>query len=308
MAIAVFLLVLIAAVLAISGYTYYIAFYSPPGSRRRDNDLPDTDQYNVFRDDNLKRIARLRAEEHEELSIRSFDGLRLTGKYYYRHDNAPVAICFHGWRGSGIRDFCSGAFALMEQGFNVLLVDQRAQGNSEGRTITFGIKERFDCLEWARYVSRRFGPDADILLYGISMGGATVLMASGLELPENVRCIVADSPYSSPGDIIKKVCADMKVPSRIAYPFIVLAARLFGRFDLSATTAEAEVCKARLPILVIHGDDDRFVPCSMSECLARCNPLVERQVFSGAGHGLSFLVDRPRYEDLIRDFTKRALR
>ena len=307
MPIVIFLLVLIGCTLAISGYTYYIAFYSSPRNRRENHNLPDTDQYNVFREDNVQRSARLSAEPYEPVSIRSFDGLCLTGKYYHRRDSAPVVICFHGWRGSGVRDFCVGAFALMDLGYNVLLVSQRAQGGSEGSTITFGIKERFDCLGWTRYIVKRFGPQIDILLYGISRGGATVLMASGLDLPENVRCIVADSPYSSPKDIIKKVCSDMKIPAVIAYPFVALAARLFGRFDLSATTAEAEVRKAHVPVLVIHGDDDRFVPCSMSQCIAAANPLVERHVFPGAGHGLSFLVDRPRYEGVILDFTKRTL-
>lgn len=302
MAIAVFLLVLICAVLAISGYSYYIAFYSPRKGRRKDTDLPNTEQYNVFREDNLKRINRLREEEHEEVSIRTYDGLCLTGKYYHRHDHAAVAICFHGWRGSGIRDFCGGAFSLMEQGFNVLLVDQRAQGGSDGHTITFGIKERFDCLEWVRYVSDRFGPETDIFLYGVSMGGATVLMAAGLGLPDNVRCVVADSPYSSPKAIIQKVCADMKIPPALAYPFVALGARLFGGFSLSAATTEEAVRKATVPILVIHGTDDRFVPCSMSESFT-VNPHVQRQTFPGAGHGLSFLVDQPRYEKLIRDFT-----
>lgn len=301
MAIAVFLLVLICAILALSGYSYYIAFYSPRKGRRKDTDLPNTEQYSVFREDNLKRIQRLRTEEHEEVSIYSYDGLRLTGKYYHRHDRAAVAICFHGWRGSGIRDFCGGAFSLMEQGFNVLLVDQRAQGNSDGHTITFGVKERFDCLEWVRYVSDRFGPETDIFLYGVSMGGATVLMAAGLGLPENVRCVVADSPYSSPKAIIQKVCADMKVPPAAAYPFVALGARLFGGFSLSAATTEEAVRSAAVPILVIHGTDDRFVPCSMSESFTT-NPHVQRQTFPGAGHGLSFLVDQPRYEKLIRDF------
>lgn len=308
MAVFIFLFVLAAAVLAISGYTYYIAFYSPPKRRRQDHDLPDTPQYSVFREANLKRIARLKAEEHEEVSVTSYDGLKLTGKLYIRHPNGPVSICFHGWRGSGIRDFCSGAFGLMKMGFNLLLVDQRSQGCSEGRTLTFGLRERYDCLEWARYITERFGDKTDIFLYGVSMGGATVLMAAGLDLPETVRCIVADSPYSSPKAIIKKVCADMKVPPSIAYPFVALGARLFGGFSLSETTAEEQVRKTRIPIMIIHGDEDRFVPCSMSECLAKASPLVTRHIFPGAGHGLSFLVDQPRYEKLIRDFTGRTRR
>lgn len=305
MAVIIFLLVLAAAILALSSYSYYIAFYSPRKERRKDTDLPDTDQYRVFRKENLQRIQRLRTEPHEEVSIRSFDGLTLTGKFYHRHEGAPVALCFHGWRGSGIRDFCGGAFSLMKLGFNVLLVDQRAQGRSDGRTITFGIKERFDCLEWVYFISNRFGSETDVCLYGVSMGAATVLMAAGLGLPENVRCVVADCPYSSPKAIIQKVCADMKIPPTVAYPFVALGARLFGGFNLSSISVEEEVRKATVPILVIHGTDDRFVPCSMSESFTS-NPHVQRETFPGAGHGLSFLVDRPRYEKLIRDFTART--
>lgn len=137
------------------------------------------------------------------------------------------------------------------------------------------------------------------------MGAATVLMAAGLGLPENVRCVVADCPYSSPKAIIQKVCTDMKIPPAIAYPFVALGARMFGAFSLSSVSTEEEVRKATVPILVIHGTDDRFVPCSMSESFTS-NPHVQRETFPGAGHGLSFLVDRPRYEKLIRDFTART--
>lgn len=293
-------------VLFISYYTYRVAFYSAPGQQQDDYNMPDTDQYNVFREDNIARITRLRGESYEEVSVTSFDGLRLAGKYYHRHDGGPVAICFHGWRGSSIRDFCGGAFTLMEQGCNVLLVDQRSQGRSEGNTITFGVNERLDCLEWVRWVTGRFGAQTDVYLYGISMGGATVLMASGLDLPENVRCVVADCPFSSPEKIIKKVCADMKFPPRLAYPFVALGARIFGRFRLGGVTAADAVRGAKVPILIIHGTDDRFVPCEMSEEIASANPLVERHTFEGAGHGLSFLLDQPRYEALVRELTGRA--
>lgn len=296
----------LAAFLLISHYTYRIAFYSSKKSRDNHFNLPDTEQYNVFREENRARVARLVAEEYEDVSITSFDGLKLTGKYYHRYDNAPVAICVHGWRGTGIRDFCGGAFTLMELGYNVLLVDQRAQGKSEGHAMTFGIKERYDCLEWIHYVISRCGAQTDIFLYGISMGGATVLMTTGLDLPQNVRCVVADCPYSSPKKIICKVCRDMKIPPALAYPFLLVGARVFARFNLNETTAADEVRKAKIPILVIHGTDDRFVPCSMSEEIAAANPRVNRQVFEGAGHGLSFLIDQPRYEALVRDITEQA--
>lgn len=302
----VFLCLVIAVFLLISYYTYTLAFDSPSKTRDDHFSLPNSAQYRVYRDETLARVKRLLAEECEEVSITSFDGLKLSGRYYHRFDHAPVALCVHGWRSTGVRDFSGGAFSLMEMGYNVLLIDQRAQGKSEGRAMTFGIKERYDCLEWIRYLNTRFPEKPDIVLYGVSMGGATVLMATGLELPDNVRCVVADSPYSSPAEIIRKVCRDRKISPAVAWPFLYTGARLFARFDPNETTAAKEVRKANIPILIIHGTDDRFVPCEMSEEIAAANPLAERAVFEGAGHGISFLKDQPRYEALVRDITERA--
>ena len=137
------------------------------------------------------------------------------------------------------------------------------------------------------------------------MGATTVLMAAGLGLPENVIGIIADCPYSSPKEIIMKVCSDMKLPARLMYSFVRLGAKLYGHFDLEAADAAEAVCHAKVPILLIHGEDDRFVPCSMSqkifERFKEANPdgnmLLE--TFPGAGHGISFMEDEVRYGRII---------
>ena len=144
-----------------------------------------------------------------------------------------------------------------------------------------------------------------IVISGVSMGATTVLMAAGLGLPENVIGIIADCPYSSPKEIIMKVCSDMKLPARLMYPFVRLGAKLYGHFDLEAADAAEAVCHAKVPILLIHGEDDRFVPCSMSqkifERFKEANPdgnmLLE--TFPGAGHGISFMEDEVRYGRII---------
>ena len=138
----------------------------------------------------------------EFVTIQSRDGLTLSGRYYHTADGAPLAIGFHGYKSCWLTDFCGGADIAFQMGQNVLLVDERAHGKSQGRTISFGIKERQDLLCWIDYALARFGSDVKILLYGVSMGGATVVMASELELPENVKGIVADCPYSAPLDVI----------------------------------------------------------------------------------------------------------
>jgi len=190
-------------------------------------------------------------------------------------------------------------------GFNALVVDQRAHGNSSGHSITFGIKERLDCLGWIDYLNHRFGQETPIILSGLSMGAATVLMTAELNLPQNVACIIADSPYSSPFDIIMKVSKDEGFPPGLCAPFLHLGARFFGGFQLCFCTAKDAVRKAQVPILLIHGEDDHFVPCEMSlEIAANCASRIEVATFPGAGHGLSYLTDPLRYEKVVCRFLR----
>ncbi|MBR6790485.1 MAG: alpha/beta hydrolase [Oscillospiraceae bacterium] len=294
-------------VLAASWATYYIAFHSPRKGQDDPFNIPAGDQYMDIRDQMHDMITTLNDLPFERVYITSEDGLRLSGRYYHQADGAPLDIGFHGYRGTPVRDFCGGSQISFALGHNVLLVDQRAQGKSEGHTITFGIKERFDCLDWIRYALDRFGKDTKITLYGVSMGASTVLMASGLNLPENVRCIIADCPYSSPEAIIRKVCTDMGLPHKIVYPFVSLGAWAFGGFRLSETDAAEALRLAKVPVMIIHGEEDRFVPCGMSRELSRLNPNIELHTIPGAGHGISFMVDRPGYEKAVREFLEKHL-
>jgi len=286
-------------------YSYCVAFYSPKKKRSSIDDPLTGPQYDAFAE-HIYRISHIMEKiPHEAVAITSFDRCRLYGRYYHVKDGAPVEILFHGYRSCAFRD-CSGGHALSRKmGFNALVVDQRAQGSSDGKTITFGIKEHKDCLCWIQYVNERFGADTPIILSGLSMGAATVLMAAGLDLPDNVSCIIADSPYSTPSAIIEKVCADLHYPVALCRPFLHLGAWLFGHFRLNACTAKTAVSKATVPILLIHGEDDRLVPCSMSFEIASCaaSPVVVR-TFPDAGHGLSYMVDPLRYEDAVYHFLK----
>ena len=300
------LVVIAALTVAASRWAFNITFYSPHGDRYDPRSIPaEKPQYQAVRDRMIAMVDRIEKIPFERVYITSHDGLRLAARYYHIKDGAPLDICFHGYRGHALRDFCGGAMAGMEMGHNVLLIDERAHGESQGKVIAFGIKERIDCKSWIDYAITRFGGDVSILLYGISMGGATVLMASGLELPVNVKGIVADCPYSSPKEIILDVAKKMHFPPKLVFPLIALGARLFGGFDVCAVTAEEAVKHATVPILIMHGDDDRFVPAHMSEGVPRANPqLVTRHLFAGAGHGLCYLTDKEKYIGLVRDFSK----
>ena len=302
------ILILAAIVLLISYIVYRIAFYSPNKTQNDDYSIARGEQMDVQRETITAMIDALNAIPYEPIVIPSDDGLWLRGRYYHRKDGAPVVIGFHGYRGTPSRDFAGGTELYLSAGFNLLMVEQRAHCGSEGHTITFGIKERCDCQAWIDYARWRFTLDTPILLAGISMGAATVLMASGLELPENVKGIVADAPYTSPKAIIRKVCRDVKIPPELAYPFLWLDALVFGGFRLGAANAAEAVKHTTIPILLIHGEDDRFVPCDMGREIAAANPaMVELHTFPDAGHGLSFLIDRARYERIARAFFERVL-
>ncbi len=295
----------VAAILLIARFCYRLVFYN---RNDRENDplvVPPGEQYAALAEPMLEVIGELMAIPYESVYITSRDGLRLFGRYYHVRDHAPVQLQFHGYRGNGIREYAGGHAMAREMGYNAIVVDERAHGKSQGHTITFGIKERYDVLDWIDYTLDRFGKDTKIILSGVSMGAATVLMASDLPLPENVVAITADCAYSDPGAIIRKVCGDVKVPGWLAYPFVVLGGLLFGHFALWQSSPVKSVANTSVPIHLIHGEDDRFVPCDMSlQILEACKGKARLVTIPGAGHGISFLVDREKYERAFMGFLK----
>ena len=300
----VYLLVILFLVVLIGSWqAYRLSFFSG----RKSRPAPDAPLIGAQYEAVAKHINRISSimqrYSHEEIAIKSYDGATLFGRYYHRCDGAPIEILFHGYRSHPYRD-CSGGHALSQKmGFNALVVDQRAHGASGGHTICFGVKERRDCLSWIQYASERFGSDTPIILSGLSMGAATVLMSASLNLPENVACIIADSPYSSPRGIIEKVCKDHNYPVALCRPFLFLGALLFGGFNLNACSAKSAVRNCRVPVLLIHGEADHFVPCEMSlEIANACASRVEVATFPDAGHGLCYITDPLRYESVVCKF------
>ena len=284
-------------------FCYRIVFRSPNRSLGDPYAVPPGDQYEAVAERMLQNIQELVQIPYEQIYIKAWDGVQLGARYYHFHKDAPVQIFFHGYRSNAVREFSCGYQLAQELGYNALVVDQRAHGKSGGHTITFGIKERYDCLDWCNYVRDRFGERTKIFLSGVSMGAATVLMASDLILPKNVAAITADCPYASPGRIIRKVSRDVRLPCWVAYPFVVIGALVFGGFQIWESSAIRSVKRTRIPILLIHGDDDRFVPCDMSRVIYNaCRGEKQLESFPTAGHGLSCLIDPARYEKVLKDF------
>lgn len=272
-----------------------------------DNSLPHGNGYDAYHGTIKKCVKEVMAVPYEEVQVLSHDGLLLSGKYYHLHDDAPLIMFFHGYRCSAIRDG-NGIFLYTRKlGFNVLLADQRAHGNSQGKTITFGVKERYDVQSWVDYFTKRFGENQKIYLSGLSMGGATVLMASNVGLPKNVVGIVADCPYSSPKAILCSVIKQMCFPVKVTYALAKLSAKWIGKFDVEESSAIEAVQECDIPILILHGDADDFVPCSMSmDCQLAGENHVQLVLIQGAAHGMSHCVDTPSYEAAVYDFFQKT--
>ena len=305
----VFIVILVVLWLLISYIIYRIGFYTPLPMQLKQLNTDNKPEPTEVDKKVIQWCHELEAVPYEHVETVSFDGLRLCGRYYHEKDGAPLLIGFHGYRGKPSWDFSLGYKIYKRLGFNQLLIEERGHCSSEGHTITFGVNERFDCSSWLDYALARFGSDTDIILAGISMGAATVLMACDNGLPENVKAIIADCPFSSPLDIINVVTSrDMKIPAKLAFPFTWTAAALFGYFQLDADSALESVKATPVPILLIHGEADHFVPVEMSKRIHEANPeMIEFHTFPGAGHGMSCVVDPERYENIVTAFTKKIL-
>ena len=292
------------AVLVISYLCFRMGFlaHRSPEENTDAIDIPEGEIYEPFRPQMEAWTREVRAMPREHFVIRSFDGLQLHADFFEYAPGAPIEIMFHGYRGSAERDLSGGVQRCRAIGRSTLLVDQRCSRRSEGKVITFGIREHRDCLSWAWFTAERF-PECKIILTGISMGAATVCMASDKDLPANVIGILADCGYTSPKKIIRKVVRDMGIPPALGYPFARLGAFLFGGFDLEAGSPEESLKNAKVPVIFYHGEDDAFVPCDMSranyEACASRKALV---TVPGAGHGLSYPLDMERYLQTLRDF------
>ena len=148
---------------------YDVIFSANPRYMGDDTSLPQGEAYENYHGTITKCVEEVLEIPYEEVKVLSHDGLVLSGKYYHLKDGAPIILFFHGYRCSAIRDGNGMFLYTRKLGFNVFLADQRAHGNSQGKTITFGVKERYDVRSWVEYFTKRFGENQKIYLSGLSL-------------------------------------------------------------------------------------------------------------------------------------------
>lgn len=244
------------------------------------------------------------AQNPEEITIRGYHDTKLTGHYLKAEKEERILLAFHGWRSNWRKDFALCVPRFLEQNCSVILVEQRAHGRSGGRHIGFGILERHDCKKWTEYLLDRFGADLPVYLYGVSMGASTVLMASSLDLPGNVKGIIADCGFTKPYQMVLRFAR--KILKMGEYPNVPVVNKLChftAGYDFKeySTLDAMKVCK--IPVLFIHGTKDNFVPYYMTlENFNQCHCRKELFLVEGADHCRSFYVAPEEYMLKIEQF------
>lgn len=250
----------------------------------------------------------LKDHRAQDVYITSHDGLRLHALWIPAEQAKATMLLVHGYRSTKLLDFGVAFAYYHERGFNILVPDHRTHAESQGRYITFGVKESEDILDWVVFHNHNFGMHP-VFLSGLSMGAATVMYLADRQLPENVKGIIADCGFTSPKEILAVV---FRKVTRLPAGAVMIAtdcfARIFAGFSIYSKDSRRILQNSKIPVLLIHGTDDDFVPCHMTQdSFSACTGPKELLLVEGAGHGVSFLVDHERYSDTVEKFINDCL-
>ena len=243
------------------------------------------------------------------VEVESEDGLTLRAQYLENESpNGKTVILAHGYKGNS-EQMPEITRYYYEEGFNILKPDARGHGKSEGNYIGYGWKDRLDVKEWINLLINEKGQDA-IFLHGFSMGAATVLMTSGEDLPDEVKGIIADSGYTS---VNEELAHQLKYLYHLpAFPIMEVTSvvtKMRAGYTFKEASALEQVKKNRLPLFIIHGDQDELVPTQMANRLYEAaNSPKEIWIVPGAGHTEGFTVEEGEYKKRIKGFIDKAMR
>lgn len=249
--------------------------------------------------------AWCRAQRMQDCYVRSADGLLLHGHYLPAQNAARFVLLSHGYKGSGFGDFAYTARFLHENGCSLLFIDQRCCGESEGEFITFGAKEQYDVQQWVYYIADRNKDRLPIYLYGESMGAAAVLMASGHELPEEVRGLIADCGFCSMKGQLQDMAANWFHLHWIGLLLlrVDLFCRIFAGFRMKEADTAAAMRTNRRPVLFFHGGKDTYVdPKNSKTNYSLCQAPAELVVVPEARHLCSAYEAPELYREKLLSF------
>lgn len=239
----------------------------------------------------------------EEVIIKSYDGLKLKG-YFHRvyKDSKKVVIMNHGYTANHYIDY-QFTDIFFEEGYNVLLIDMRSHGESEGKVASYGYNESKDIGSWVRWIKDKIGEDAYIGLHGQSMGAATVMLY-GATHPNDIKFVIEDCGFTSAREAIKFQFRKVKIPFWPLYDLIRVKVKRKYKFDFNNISPEDAIVNSDIPVLFIHGDNDKVVPTWIGEALynEKNGEMDRLYLVQGAGHMEAYSKDKEKYKQVVKEF------
>ncbi|MBR7179877.1 MAG: alpha/beta hydrolase [Oscillospiraceae bacterium] len=248
--------------------------------------------------------AEFDAMEKEDVWIQSHDGYALHGYFIPNQKANKVVISFHGYNTEARKEYPLH-HSYYQEGYTVLIVDQRGVGQSKGRFITMGLLERFDCLRWIDYVINRYDGDVEILLEGLSMGASTVMMAAQDIRAPQVKGMIVNCGFDSCSEQLEHTVTKlMHLPGFPVMHTVRFYAKLLAKYDMDAITASESLAKSDIPILMFHGMKDTFVPyINLAKIFPHIKAAHKKMIpCEHAAHGIARFEDRELYEGEIHRF------
>lgn len=246
------------------------------------------------------------------IEIQSYDGLKLKALVLEAsHQARGIIILLHGYHSSPSRDFATLARFYNSLDYTLVLPYERSHGLSEGKFITFGVKERYDLRDWINKVTELYGADMNIFVHGISMGCATTVMAGGFDYGSNLRGLVADCGFTSPYEILywnmlntyhlPRFLARLQMYSNNKF------ANWFAGFDFNEYSTSQALSHTKIPVLFITGDKDKKVPADMSQANFLLYKTISPNsadlvIIEGAPHAVSYFYDKEKYFTAVEAF------
>lgn len=301
----------VAAVIGVLWFLLGVLFFKIAlGSKRRaDDKIPCKDSLFERNADNVNLIAGYKWYDEnykQDVSIKGRSGQNLYATEFRNPSNSNVwVIVIHGWTNVK-REMGSYAMEFYRRGFNVLVPDMRGHDNSESKYVTMGWLDRLDIVDWVNSIVAE-NPKSKIILHGVSMGGATTMMTTGEDLPENVILAIEDCGFTSVKDIFTDQCIrKYKLPPKIIMPAATLVNKLMNGFFFGEASAVEQLKKSKTPTLFIHGDKDAFVlPENLDKVYEACAAPKEKYIVKGAEHALSSHWFHEEYWSVIDSFLEK---
>ena len=268
------------------------------------SDLSDTEalrntRWEQFAETLREGISRIRAYPWEDVWIVSHDGLKLHGRVL-KGTSEKTVILAHGYRSSGENDFCGIVDYYRENNFTVLMIDQRAHGESEGKRLSFGLRERWDMTGWICYAVENL--PSELYLHGVSMGGVSLMMALPSCKGYPIKGIIADSAYDNVQELlIFQIKKKYHLPSPVFDCLISLAGSLLLGRDCKKLHAAQCVAENKVPVIIMNGSDDHMIPPGMAARFTRARN-VQFVCIDGAPHAMCWLTAQGTYENQMDRF------